>query len=38
MFVPKTLTSTLKSSFEKVFGEGSFIQIRLREDGVIRVL
>jgi len=38
MFVPKSLTSELKASFERVFGEGSFIQIRLREDGVIRVL
>lgn len=38
MFVPKQLTTSLKSSFEAVFGEGSFIQIRLREDGVIRVL
>lgn len=38
MFVPKSLTSELKTSFERVFGEGSFIQIRLREDGVIRVL
>ena len=38
MFVPKQLTSELKNSFEKVFGDNSFIQIRLREDGVIRVL
>ena len=38
MFVPKSLTTELKASFERVFGEGSFIQIRLREDGVIRVL
>ncbi|HET6784628.1 MAG TPA: galactokinase family protein [Erysipelotrichaceae bacterium] len=38
MFVPKRQTAELKVAFEKVFGEGSFIQIRLREDGVIHVI
>jgi galactokinase len=38
MFVPKNQTAELKVSFEKVFGEGNFIQIRLREDGVIHVI
>jgi len=37
LFVPKTLTPTIKSKFNAVFGEGSFIQIRLREAGVIQV-
>ncbi len=37
MFVPKNLTTTLKSEFNAVFGEGSFIQVRLREAGVIQV-
>jgi len=36
--VPKNQTAELKASFEKVFGEGNFIQIRLREDGVIHVI
>ncbi len=38
MFVPKSQTAELKVAFEKVFGEGNFIQIRLREDGVIHVI
>jgi galactokinase len=38
MFVPKSQTVELKVAFEKVFGEGNFIQIRLREDGVIHVI
>jgi len=37
LFVPKELTPNLKSKFNAVFGEGSFIQIRLREAGVIQV-
>jgi len=37
MFVPKALTASLKSEFNAVFGEGSFIQVRLREAGVIQV-
>jgi galactokinase len=37
LFVPKALTPTLKSKYNSVFGEGSFIQIRLREAGVIQV-
>lgn len=37
MFVPKALTTSLKSEFNAVFGEGSFIQVRLREAGVIQV-
>ncbi len=38
MFVPKSQTAELKVAFEKVFGEDNFIQIRLREDGVIHVI
>jgi galactokinase len=37
LFVPKTLTPSLKLKFNEVFGAGSFIQIRLREVGVIQV-
>jgi len=37
MFAPKAMTSILKSEFNTVFGENSFIQVRLREDGVIQV-
>ncbi|NTW95388.1 MAG: galactokinase [Erysipelotrichaceae bacterium] len=37
LFVPKALTPTLKSKYNSVFGEGSFIQIRLREAGEIQV-
>lgn len=38
MFVPKTQSSELKVEFEKVFGSGNFIQIRLREEGVVHVI
>ena len=38
MFVPKAKTKELKQAFENVFGLNSFIQIRLREEGVIQVL
>ncbi len=38
MFVPKKQSSELKVEFEKVFGAGNFIQIRLREEGVIHVI
>ena len=38
MFVPKAKTKELKQTFENVFGLNSFIQIRLREEGVIQVL
>ncbi|KAF0226716.1 MAG: galactokinase [Erysipelotrichaceae bacterium] len=37
MFVPKKLTALLKVNFNAVFGEDSFIQVRLREAGVIQV-
>jgi len=37
LFVPKSLTPTLKFKYNSVFGDGSFIQIRLREAGVIQV-
>jgi galactokinase len=37
MFAPKAMTQVLKSEFNKVFGDHSFIQVRLREDGVIQV-
>jgi len=37
MFAPKAMTPGLKSAFNKVFGDHSFIQVRLREDGVIQV-
>ena len=38
MFVPKAKTKELKDAFENVFGHNSFIQIRLRREGVIQVL
>lgn len=38
MFVPKAKTKELKQAFENVFGLNSFIQIRLRREGVIQVL
>jgi galactokinase len=38
MFVPKAKTKELKQAFENVFGFNSFIQIRLRREGVIQVL
>ena len=38
MFVPKAKTKELKQAFEDVFGLNSFMQIRLREEGVIQVL
>jgi len=38
MFVPKAMTSNLKTQYESVFGAGNFIQIRLREEGAIQVL
>ena len=38
MFVPKAKTKELKKAFEDVFGLNSFMQIRLREEGVIQVL
>jgi len=34
MFVPKEKTSDVKKAMEAVFGEHSFIKIRLRQDGV----
>ncbi len=37
MFVPKSLTPSLKVSFGRVFGDNSFIQIQPREAGVIQV-
>jgi len=36
MFVPKEKTEALRASMEVVFGQGSFIKIRLRPDGVIQ--
>jgi galactokinase len=37
LIVPKAKTSLLKMEFNRVFGSNSFIQIRLREVGVVRV-
>jgi len=34
LFVPKKETTVLKASMEAVFGQNSFILIRLRQDGV----
>lgn len=36
MFVPKDKTEALRASMEAVFGQGSFIKIRLRPDGVFQ--
>lgn len=36
LFVPKAKTETLKDAMEAVFGEGSFIRIRKRQDGVFQ--
>jgi galactokinase len=38
MFVPKSKTALIKRTMESVFGEGSFIQIRQRPEGVIQFI
>lgn len=38
MVVPKSKTEQIKNSMESIFGEGSFIQIRQRPEGVIRFM
>jgi galactokinase len=38
MFVPKDMTSSLKASFESVFGEASFFKVRLRTEGVTQLV